>query len=353
MLATVAWALAGALLVAACGSSSQADSTTTSSPGTQRTQAPSASITPGTQVKVGDLGYQLEQPLRLSGQLPSQPYSVKFVTLAGGSQINQAFKAGAIDVAVTDDTSAILADAAGVDSVVIGVQKFVGPRITLIARPGSGIKTLADLKGKKVAFTSGTTLQGLLLRALDKAGLTQKDIRPVDVSATDVLTVLGSGQADAGVLYDFFRGSYEAANPGAVELLNAGLDLSPNYAFSLLLASRKALDDPAKSAALADLLGRLARSADWGAKHANAYVNGYFVAKLGMTADAGRKYFKSQGPGVWVPVSTTLQAAQQQQADLFTKAGYLTAPVDLTSQFDPTITARFNAVVSQALENTP
>jgi sulfonate transport system substrate-binding protein len=303
-------------------------------------------------LNVGDQGAQLQQPLQLSGQIPTPAYSVNFVSLSDAAQVDEAFESGKLDVTVSDDTSAIQTAAAGVKAVVIGVERFTGPRILLVARPGSGIKTLAQLKGKSVAFTTGTTTQGLLLRALNKAGLSESQIKPVDLPDTSVYPALSSGKVDAAVIYDFYWGAYKAAHPGAIELLNAGIDLKPNYAYSLLLASKAALQNPAKAAALSDFLVRLARASQWGAQNETAYVNGYFVGYLQMTLAQGLQYFKSQGPGVWVPVTTALQAAQQGQANLFYKAGYFKKPVNLASQFNWKSIAPFNAAVKKASEGS-
>ena len=64
------------------------------------------------------------------------------------------------------------------------------------------IKTVADLKGKKVAFEQGTISQFFLNVVLKKAGLTQADIEAVNMTATDSGTAFVAGQVDAAVTWE-------------------------------------------------------------------------------------------------------------------------------------------------------
>lgn len=62
---------------------------------------------------------------------------------------------------------------------------------------GPNVKTLEDLKGKQVAFSSGTSSEDILNSALDKAGLTRDDITAVDMEASNIVTAMLSGGVDA------------------------------------------------------------------------------------------------------------------------------------------------------------
>ena len=64
------------------------------------------------------------------------------------------------------------------------------------------IKTVADLKGKKIAFEQGTISQYFLNVVLKKAGLTQADVEPVNMTATDSGTAFVAGQVDAAVTWE-------------------------------------------------------------------------------------------------------------------------------------------------------
>ncbi|WP_412542516.1 ABC transporter substrate-binding protein [Longispora sp. K20-0274] len=146
-------------------------------------------------LRIGDQGRSVELPLRLSGQLDNLPYRVEFSQFASGPLVNQAIQAGAIDYGSMGDTPAMFAQASGLPVSVVSVSRTDGPGYTLVARPGSGVRTVADLRGKKVAYSKNTANHGFLLRVLDQRGLTQKDVSPVDVPLQNVGNVLESGRS--------------------------------------------------------------------------------------------------------------------------------------------------------------
>ena len=154
-----------------------------------------------------------------------------------------------------------------------------------MAGADSGITPLADLKGKRIAYTTGTNTHGLVLRALDSAGLGEDDVEQVDVPLTDLANVLGSGEADAAVVYEIFRQGYFDQHPDAVTLIESN-DLVPTYLF--LLSPRSSVEDPGKLAALEDLVGRIARAADWIKEHPDEWVDAYYVGVQKQKPEAGR-----------------------------------------------------------------
>lgn len=62
---------------------------------------------------------------------------------------------------------------------------------------GPNVKTLEDLKGKQVAYSSGTSSEDILVNSLTKAGMTMADITPVDMDAASIVTAMLSGGVDA------------------------------------------------------------------------------------------------------------------------------------------------------------
>jgi sulfonate transport system substrate-binding protein len=310
------------------------------------TESPEATIPPGTVLRVGDQGQGLEVPLRLSGELDDLPYEVEFASFASGPLVNEAFAAGAIDLGVMGDTPALLSYAAGLDTYVVGIRASDGVGQTLVARDGSGVETLDDLAGKKIAWTTGTSQHGFVLRVLDSVGLTEDDVTQIDVPITDVANVLAAGQADVAVLYEVFRAPYVAEHPNDIELISLN-DFVLNYLY--LLGSGDAIEDPAKAAAIEDFVARLARSGVWVDQNQDEFIQAYYVEVQKQTPEYGRQAFDAQGFTEWVEIGGDAQAAQQQQADLFFEAGFLPEQVDLSPQFDPAITSRFTDAIQEAL----
>ncbi len=334
--------------VADSAADTSSDSVADSVAGTEPASAadePAPTIPPGTTLRIGDQGGGLETPLKLAGELDAVPYDTEFATFASGPLVNEAFAADAIDIGIMGDTPALLSYAAGLDTVVVGIRSSDGVAQTLVAAPGSGIETLADLKGRKVAWATGTSQHGFVLRALDSIGLTQDDVEQVDVPLTDVANVLAGGQADAAVLYEVFRPPYIDEHPGAVELVTLK-DFIPSYTY--LLASRKAVEDPAKAAAIEDFVTRLVRSGQWVDENPDAFIQAYYVDGQKQTPEYGKQAYDSQGFTEWIEPAGQAQIDQQEQADLFYEAGFLPEKVDLGPQFDPAVTSRFTTAIQEA-----
>jgi NitT/TauT family transport system substrate-binding protein len=119
---------------------------------------------------------------------------------AKGTDIMPAIVAGEIDVAASAADAAISARANGVPILVVAGFARGGAR--LLAGVGTGIKTVKDLKGRRVGVTRGGAHELLLLAELDKHGLTWserpgKDTQIVYLAYADLNQALGAGQIDA------------------------------------------------------------------------------------------------------------------------------------------------------------
>ena len=79
---------------------------------------------------------------------------------------------------------------------------------------GPNVKKLEDLKGKKVAFSSGTSSEDILKNALAKANLTMNDIMAVDMEASNIVTAMLSGGVDACATW----------SPNSLKILEEGKD---------------------------------------------------------------------------------------------------------------------------------
>lgn len=119
---------------------------------------------------------------------------------AKGLDIIPAIVAGEIDAAASAADAAIAARASGAPVYVVAGFAKGGAR--LVAQPGSGIRTVADLKGKKVGVARGGAQELLLLAELAKAGLTwsdqpDKDVQIFYMAFADLNQALLQKQIDA------------------------------------------------------------------------------------------------------------------------------------------------------------
>ena len=121
---------------------------------------------------------------------------IKWVLSLGSNRALEYLNSGAIDIGSTAGLAAVLGKANG--NPIRTVYIFSRPEWTaLVVRKDSPIKTLADLKGKKIAATKGTDPFLFTLRALHTVGLTRDDVELVNLQHPDGRTALANGQVDA------------------------------------------------------------------------------------------------------------------------------------------------------------
>ena len=85
----------------------------------------------------------------------------------------------------------------------------------------STLKSVADLKGKKVALNKGSNVHYLLVKALEKAGVKYTDIEPVFLAPADARAAFERGAVDAWVIWDPYRGRRRSRRPARASLPTA------------------------------------------------------------------------------------------------------------------------------------
>lgn len=96
--------------------------------------------------------------------------------------------------------SAILAKANGNDITIVSSYSRFPKGISLVVKSDESIKTVADLKDKKIAMQKGTMLHEMLIRALSEVSLTTQDLELVDLDSSAGAAALAAGQVDATIL---------------------------------------------------------------------------------------------------------------------------------------------------------
>jgi sulfonate transport system substrate-binding protein len=165
----------------------------------------------------------------LEKRLASQGIRVKWISFQGGPPMMEAMAAGGIDIGNVGNLPPVFAQAAGNPIVYVAATGSNAGAQAIIVPKNSPIKTLADLKGKKLAIQKGTALQYLALKALASAKLTLKDIQPVYLTIPDSTTAFEGGNVDALPISDPYLASKELN--GTVRVLVRGSDVAPQRAF--------------------------------------------------------------------------------------------------------------------------
>ena len=132
----------------------------------------------------------------LEKEFEKDSIKVRWVQTLGSNKALEFLNAGSIDLGSTAGAAALIARING--NPIKSIYVYSRPEWTaLVTRPNSGIKSVADLKGKSVAVTRGTDPHIFLVRALADAGLTDKDVKFVLLQHADGRLALTRGDVDA------------------------------------------------------------------------------------------------------------------------------------------------------------
>jgi len=128
--------------------------------------------------------------------------SVKWVEFQFGPPLLEALGAGAIDLGSVGDTPPIFAQSGGSDLVYAAATPSAEHAV--LVPKDSPIKSLADLKGKKIAVGKGSSAHNVAIKALALAKLTPKDVELVYLAPADATAAFNGGKVDAWVVWDPF-----------------------------------------------------------------------------------------------------------------------------------------------------
>src|SRR5689334_17103919 len=138
----------------------------------------------------------LKQKGLLEKEFAKDGISVVWVQSAGSNKALEFLNAGSIDFGSTAGSAALVAKING--NPIKSIYVYSRPEWTaLVTGKDSKIASVADLKGKRVAVTRGTDPHIFVVRALQSAGLSEKDITPVLLQHPDGKAALIRGDVDA------------------------------------------------------------------------------------------------------------------------------------------------------------
>ncbi|QEE39933.1 MULTISPECIES: aliphatic sulfonate ABC transporter substrate-binding protein [unclassified Methylobacterium] len=278
------------------------------------------------------IGYQrsstlialLRQNGNLEKALAPHGTALSWHEFTSGLPIMEALNAGQIDVSAdVADTVPIFAQAAGARITYIA-QEAPSPDAQAILVPeASPAKTVADLRGQRVAVTKGAGSHYLLLAALAEAGMTFKDITPAYLTPADGRAALTSGGVEAWVAWDPFLSA--ARQQSGARVLRDGTGLSQYKRYYLAADPYVAANGPV----LAALFVQLAETGAWvKAQPDDAAARLAPLWKIEpeviLRANARRSYRVE-------PVTRTGLSEQQKIADAFRAERLLPRPVDASA----------------------
>src|SRR5215468_10093219 len=193
----------------------------------------------------------------LEDRLKPLGYTVTWTEFPSGPPLLEALNVGAIDFGIAGETPPIFAQAAGAPLVYLAYDPPAPQGEAILVPKDSPLKSVAELRGNKVALNKGSNVHYLLVKALEKAGVKYSEIEPVFLAPADARAAFERGAVDAWVIWDPFQAAAEAAT-GARTLAD-GTGIVANYQF--YFASKKFLDSEPKVVDI--VLAELSAVDDW------------------------------------------------------------------------------------------
>lgn len=255
----------------------------------------------------------------LEKRLAEQGVAVKWTEFPAGPVLLEGLNVGSIDFGTVGEAPPIFAQAAGANLVYVGNEPASPASEAIVVPKGSSLRTLADLKGKKIALNKGSNVHYLLLKALEKAGVAYADIQPVFLPPADARAAFERGSVDAWAIWDPFLAAAEKQLGARV--LADGKGLVANYQF--YLASRTYAEKNPEI--LRIVLDEVAKVDDWGRNNPDEVAT-ILSAQTGLSKDVVALAASRYAYGV-KPVSVDVIASQQRVADAFSSLKLIPKPI--------------------------
>jgi len=235
---------------------------------------------------------------------------VQWIEFPAGPQMLEALNIGSLDVGSTGDIPPLFAQAAGADLVYIGAEPAKPSAEVILVRNDSALKQVADLKGRKVALQKGSSSHNLVLRALNKAGLSFRDIQPVYLSPADARAAFEHGSVDAWAVWDPYVSLALSEGHSRKLADGEGLGLSgPVYTARRPYAAEN-------GEFIHSLLAELTSAEQLTHSDREASLK-VLSASMGLPEAVVASYVDNRPPSPVLPITEAVIQAQQATADLF------------------------------------
>jgi sulfonate transport system substrate-binding protein len=235
--------------------------------------------------------------------------NVTWTEFPAGPQMLEGLNVGAIDVGFVGEAPPIFAQAAGANFVYVGNDLAAPQAEAVVVQKDSTIKSVAELKGKKVALNKGSNVHYLLVKVLEKNNLRYADITPVFLAPADARAAFEKGAVDAWVIWDPFLAAAEKQIGARV--LADGQGVVNNYSY-YLSERAYAQKHPQVIKALFEDTQEQGRWIKANVQEAAAGI----AALQGLTPDVVETALKRYPFGV-APLTASVASDQQKIADTF------------------------------------
>ncbi len=245
----------------------------------------------------------------LDKALKAKGVDIKWVEFPAGPQLLEGLNVGSVAFGEAGEAPPIFAQAANSNLVYVANQPAAPLAEALIVPKDSSIKTVQDLKGKRIVLNKGSNVHYLLLKVLEANHLKLEDIQVVYLPPADARAAFEKGAVDAWVIWDPFFAAAEK-QLGA-KVISTGQNLVSNHQF--YLADRKFAETHPEI--LKDVVNELNTTTQWVSQHQSDAAK-LLEKPTGLPLDVLNTSISRMGFGV-KPISNEVAKEQQFVADAF------------------------------------
>jgi len=271
--------------------------------------------------KGGGLALMMKKQGTLERALAPRGVAVKWIEFPAGPQLLEALNAGSVDFGSTGAPPPIFSQAAGADLVYVAAEPPPVAGEAIIVKGDSPIRSVADLRGRKVAFQRGSGAHLLLVAALGRAGLGIRDVQAVYLPPSEARAAFEAGAIDAWVIWDPYLAAAQHVYRPRVIADRSGL--LPSYGF--YLASRKLVERA--PATLSAILEEFAAAGQWANTHQKEMI-AMMAPQVGVPQDVIATWLARAHAGA-MPINADVAASQQKVADLLYREKVIPRPVTI------------------------
>lgn len=245
--------------------------------------------------------------------------AVKWTEFTAGPVQLEALNVGSIDFGDVGEAPPIFAQAAGAPLAYVAATVHRPASEAVLVPAQSAIRSVADLKGKKIALNKGSNVHYFIVKLFEKHGLAYNDLNLVYLAPADARAAFEKGSIDAWVIWDPFLAAAEKALGARVLVDAQGVVGNRAYYFS-------SLDYAAKNADVLAIVTEEINALDqWAERNKDAFA-GELSALLGLPRNVldlsvGRSRYGT------TPITRAILAEQQQIADTFFALKLIPKPI--------------------------
>lgn len=282
-------------------------------------------------LKVGDQKGGSRALMEAAGVLGDAPYAIDWKEFPAAAPLLEALNAGAIETGIVGDAPFTFAAARGVEAKAIAAIRSNPGGLAVVVKKDSPIRTIDDLKGKKIATGKGSIGHQLVLALLEKQGWNADDVKIVFLAPSDAKIAYATGSVDAWSTWEPYVAQEEVLF--GARIVASGIGLTPGLSFQVARNDAVA----GKRAILEDFIERLSRARAWALTHRDDYARSW--SKLvGVPVDVSTRWLERAQLRV-APIDASVIDDEQRTIDLYLRNAMITKPVKAGDIVDPSFTA--------------